>query len=210
MESRLESTDLRYTPDEDALEIPCRVWLPSEYRSILVDLTRLPPEAMTIDVIAHSLSTKNRFNGHCPWPYSVATHSILVSGLLTADEPPLMLELEALLHDASETFVGDVIHPIKRKLPDFKVIEGIVDAQLRAFYGLPAEETPDVKLADTKALWLEQHFLQGKEVSLDARDKLSWRDVYLGRVWLMEPIRWQDSREAFQTHYAMIMKEVAS
>ena len=57
---------------------------------------------------------------------------------------------------------------------------------------------------------MEQHFLQGKEVSLDARDKLSWRDVYLGRVWLMEPIRWQDSREAFQTHYAMIMKEVAS
>ncbi len=199
----------KYTPDEDALEIPCRVFLPSTGYSMLVDLTHLPVEAMTIDVIAHSLSTKARYNGHTPYPYSVALHSILVS-LLLGKDPPLALQLEAILHDAAETYVGDLIHPIKRECPDFKLIENVVDDQLRSFYNLPTVETPDVKRADTRALWLEQYYLQGKRFSGEALADLTGKDLETAQAVLEREYPWKTVRGMFLGHYGVILRQLAS
>lgn len=186
---------LKYSAEELEREIPCRIYLPARQTTILVDLMDLPAEAMTLDVIAHSLATKARFNGHTPFPYSVAVHSVLVSTLVTRD-----LEWEALMHDASEAYVGDVINPIKRNLTDFKAVERAVDVQVRRFYALPLEESPAVKVADVKALWLEQHLLQGRPLDLPAKMQLTADDVNMSHCILGRPFSWEAAMEAFLYH----------
>lgn len=58
--------------------------------------------------IAHSLSMQCRFNGHTSSFYSVAQHCCLVAELVPAEH-----QLAALLHDATEAYVGDLVRPLK-------------------------------------------------------------------------------------------------
>lgn len=71
------------------------------------------PLAMTTDMvdikdIAHALSLKCRFTGHCRTFYSVAEHSMRVAELVRPE-----LKLAALLHDAAEAYLPDFARPIK-------------------------------------------------------------------------------------------------
>lgn len=104
--------------------------------------------------IAHALSNTCRYNGHCSKFYSVAEHSVHVSYMVSPEHA-----LEALLHDASEAYVGDVIRPLKGRLQDFLKIEQLNDKAIRDRFGLPAVESPEVKLADTRILRSEMKAL---------------------------------------------------
>ncbi|MCV6583988.1 MAG: hypothetical protein OIF47_00490 [Marinibacterium sp.] len=73
----------------------------------VIDLTRIPPEALCLDTLGHTLSQINRFAGRTPQPWSVAAHSVLVSRLCQSPHDKLW----ALLHDAHEAFIGDIITP---------------------------------------------------------------------------------------------------
>src|ERR1043165_2313879 len=75
----------------------------------------------TIEDIAHGLANICRYSGQCKDFYSVAEHSILVS------ETAKGFELEALLHDAAEAFLGDITRPLKQMHPDYKRIENDVE-----------------------------------------------------------------------------------
>ena len=78
---------------------------------LLINLNE-PTEAMIcIEDIASALSKICRFGGHSNAFYSVAQHSCLVAALA-----PDHLCREALLHDAAEAYLGDVIKPLKNKL----------------------------------------------------------------------------------------------
>lgn len=82
-----------------------------------------PEDIEPID-IAHGLSMQCRYNGHIKEFYSVAEHS-LVASLMGYGANPFNpgLALAALLHDASEAYLGDIISPLKRHLPGYAEFE---------------------------------------------------------------------------------------
>jgi hypothetical protein len=71
------------------------------------------PALICIEDIAHALSQINRFGGHTHRPYSVAEHSVLGTYFVSRGN-----ELEFLLHDATEAYIGDLIRPLKTR-PQF-------------------------------------------------------------------------------------------
>jgi len=88
---------------------------------IKFDLLNPTPEQIKLIDIAHSLSMTNRFNGHTQFPYSVAQHSLAVAEMVDAP-----YKLGALLHDAGEAYIGDIITPVKCLLPKAKEIENCI------------------------------------------------------------------------------------
>jgi len=78
-----------------------------------VALLNPSPSQIVIGDIAHGLAHQCRFNGQTSKFYSVAQHSVLVASIL-----PRELRLAGLLHDASETYLGDVVQPLKELFND--------------------------------------------------------------------------------------------
>lgn len=116
------------------------------------------PRAQDVDIIdiAHALSMKCRYNGHCHTFYSVAEHSVIVSHFV-----PRELALWGLLHDASEAYLVDVPRPIKPFLTNFKELEGRVMVAICEHFGLPIAEPPEVKRIDMAVLGDEMTQLMG-------------------------------------------------
>jgi len=103
-----------------------------------------------IEDIAHGLANICRYSGQCSSFYSVAEHSILVS------ETAKGFELEALLHDAAEAFLGDITRPLKQMLPEYKRIEADVERAILDRFGIIGPLPPQVKQADLRVLAAEQ------------------------------------------------------
>lgn len=99
------------------------------------------------EVVAMETSTRTYMTEGFISHNSVAEHSVLVSRMV----PPAHA-LEALLHDAAEAYVGDMIIPLKQhgSLTEFKRIERMNELAMRIRFGLPHEETACVKQADAE------------------------------------------------------------
>ena len=82
-----------------------------------LDLLDPTPVDIEIEDIAHGLAFVARWNGQTEgeFAYSVAEHSVLVEQLFSAANPaaPVKWQLAALLHDAPEYVIGDMISPVK-------------------------------------------------------------------------------------------------
>ena len=118
----------------------------------------LEPRAEDIDPldIAHALSLICRYGGHVRRFYSVAEHCVLMSHAVAPENA-----LWALLHDATETYVGDMVRPLKHSMPEYRAAEdrimwAICD-RFRLDYACPVE----VKAADTRILRDERDALMG-------------------------------------------------
>ena len=109
------------------------------------------PRDFDIKDIARALSNLCRFTGHLEHFYSVAQHCVIASQIV-----PEHLALEALLHDATEAYLGDVNKPLKRLLPDYQLIEHRVEQALRVQFNLPLEMSRGVKQADLIMLATER------------------------------------------------------
>lgn len=108
------------------------------------------PDQIDIVDIAHALAMTCRFNGHSKWHYSVAQHSILV-----AEKAPAHLALRALLHDAPEAYVGDLVRPIKtdESMAAFKNIESMAEMAICTALDLPYPlMTPEIASLDHRIL----------------------------------------------------------
>jgi 5'-deoxynucleotidase YfbR-like HD superfamily hydrolase len=142
---------------------PHRAWqrMLSGRRLDLLDPT---PFDIEIEDIAHGLAFVARWNGqtHGDWPYSVAEHSLLVEeifSLLNPAEGP-QARLAALLHDAPEYVIGDMISPVKAALgAEYGEMDERLTAAIHRRFGLPAAIPPllkkKIKLADRISARLE-------------------------------------------------------
>lgn len=82
------------------------------YTGKIFDLLNPKPEMVCIEDIAHSLAYQCRYTGHTRQFYSVAQHCVLMA----MDEDLPGDPLAKLLHDAGETYIGDIAKPWKRLL----------------------------------------------------------------------------------------------
>ncbi|MCQ4274544.1 phosphohydrolase [Stutzerimonas degradans] len=116
----------------------------------------LAPRASQISTldIAHALSQLCRFNGHTSRHYSVAQHSLLVASIVPAEH-----QLAALLHDATEAYVGDMTRPLKALLPDFSSIEHGIWLAICERFQLDPELPACIHEADMVALATERRDL---------------------------------------------------
>lgn len=135
-------------------------------------LDLLDPSPIDIEIadIAHGLARVSRWNGQTRgvYPLSVAQHSVIVERLVSRNAPKLdrHWRLAALLHDAPEYVIGDMITPFKYALGGiYRDIEERLSAAVHIRFGLPAilpePVSRAIKRADRMAAWLEATQLAG-------------------------------------------------
>ncbi len=122
------------------------------YTQNTVWLLDAKPKEIHLQDIAHSLSLLCRFNGHVRKFYSVAQHSILVSEIV-----PEEYMLQALLHDATEAYLGDVVSPLKPFLENYVEIENNLAKVIARRFGYRITEKSHriIKWADKTLLATE-------------------------------------------------------
>jgi 5'-deoxynucleotidase YfbR-like HD superfamily hydrolase len=121
-----------------------------------LDLLEPSPLDVEIADIAHGLARVARWNGQTrgAHAFSVAQHSVLVERLVFELNPRLAREarLMALLHDAPEYVIGDLISPFKAAIGlDYKLLEGKLQAAIHLRFGLPAIVPASLKTLFKKA-----------------------------------------------------------
>ncbi|AUJ65314.1 hypothetical protein B9057_13950 [Aestuarium zhoushanense] len=144
-------------------------------------LDLLDPTPMDIEVedIAHGLAFVARWNGQTigDYAYSVAEHSLLVEEIFSRDNPGIATKwkLAALLHDAPEYVIGDMISPVKAAVgPNYGELDERLTAAIHIRFGLPAKLPTEIKKrikeADKVSAWLEATQIAG--FSTSEADKL--------------------------------------
>src|SRR5690606_35899848 len=135
-----------------------------------LDLLDPSPLDVEIEDIAHGLARVARWNGqtHGTHIFSVAQHTLLVEAVLRAQVPRIdhRARLFALLHDAPEYVIGDMISPFKAVIGGaYKTVEKRLLGAIHLRFGLPAATPPDIepliKAADRGAAYLEATRLAG-------------------------------------------------
>jgi uncharacterized protein len=128
-----------------------------------LDLLDPTPMDIEIEDIAHGLAFVARWNGQTrgDWPYSVAEHSLLVEQIFTRQTAvSAKWQLAALLHDAPEYVIGDMISPVKAAIgASYGELDLRLTAAVHIRFGLPAvlpaEIKKAIKAADKISAWLE-------------------------------------------------------
>jgi uncharacterized protein len=135
-------------------------------------LDLLDPTPLDIEIadIAHGLARVARWNGQTSGAhiFSVAQHTLLVEAVMREQMPRIDVRyrLAALLHDAPEYVIGDMISPFKAVLGgDYKAVERRLLSAIHVRFGLPPVLAPEIerkiKSADKSAAYLEATELAG-------------------------------------------------
>ena len=136
----------------------------------ILDLLDPTPLDIEIEDIAHGLAFVARWNGQTrgDYAYSVAEHSLLVEEIFGRLNPdaPVKWRLAALLHDAPEYVIGDMISPVKSAVgPGYRLLDERLTAAVHLRFGLPsvipAPVKKQIKQADKISAWLEATQIAG-------------------------------------------------
>jgi len=155
-------------------------------------LDLLDPSPLDIEIsdIAHGLARVARWNGQTKGnhAFSVAQHSLLVEGIFgqintDATEEWLMA---ALLHDAPEYVIGDMISPFKAVVGGgYKDIEARLQEAVHVRFGLPARCSANLKAAIKRADQIAAYF----EATLLAGFSVDEATEYFGRPRNFNPAK---------------------
>jgi 5'-deoxynucleotidase YfbR-like HD superfamily hydrolase len=132
----------------------------------------LDPSPLDVELsdIAHGLARVARWNGQTQgdYPFSVAQHSVLVLEIFRALQPDAgdRANLYALLHDAPEYVMGDIISPFKAAMGgNYKEVENRLLGAIHIRFSLPANApahlAKQIKKADREAAFFEAVHLAG-------------------------------------------------
>jgi uncharacterized protein len=134
-------------------------------------LDLLDPSPLDVEItdIAHGLARVARWNGQTSGDhaFSVAQHSLMVEDIFRCSNAASANErMMALLHDAPEYVIGDMISPFKSVVGGgYKEVEARLEAAIHLRFGLPAHASHDlkerIKKADTIAAYFEATLLAG-------------------------------------------------
>ena len=188
---------------------PFRAWqrMLSGRRLDLLDPT---PVDIEIEDIAHGLARVARWNGQTsgPFAFSVAQHCVLVEALATRQAGRLerRWRLAALLHDAPEYVIGDMITPFKNAVGgDYRRIEAALMEAVHLRFGLPGQLPEDVhrviKRADKTAAFTEAVDLAGFGEE-EARRVLGYRRK--ARAPALHPLSPDEAEAAFLARFAAL------
>lgn len=178
-----------------------------------LDLLDPDPADIEIDDIAHGLARVARWNGQTLGPHalSVAQHVLIVEDIAFERNPtwPNKWRLAALLHDAAEYVVGDLISPFKNAIGlDYKAFENrLLEAIHQRFAlpnRLPDEISAEIKAADRTAAYFEATVLAGFATDeaksfFGAPDNL--RKELLCNLQKLEPLPAADAQKQFLTRF---------
>jgi len=132
------------------------------------------PSEVNIRDIAHSLSLKCRFGGHCQKFYSVAQHSVYVAesfAKMNKDyEDWAESQMYALLHDAGEGYLCDIPRPVKLHLPQFKELENKIMDVVYEHFGLDIEQLQNVSNHMNRDLKKDLKIADSVLLATEARD----------------------------------------
>lgn len=135
-----------------------------------LDLLDPSPLDVEIEDIAHGLARVARWNGQTlgTHAYSVAQHSLLVEMIFNRLQPDASVEWQmlALLHDAPEYVIGDMISPFKAVMGgNYKLIEARLESAIHLRFALsaniPAALKKLIKRSDQVAAFFEATRLAG-------------------------------------------------
>jgi len=178
-----------------------------------LDLLDPTPMDIEIEDIAHGLAFVARWNGQTigDYAYSVAEHSLLVEQIFTTMNPkaPAKWQLAALLHDAPEYVIGDMISPVKAAVgPGYETLDDRLMTAIHIRFGLPTQVPvqikKQIKKADKISAWLEAVQIAGfTQVEADKLfGKPDSNIAQNAKIYLRPPI---DVRHDFTTRHTELM-----
>lgn len=151
--------------------------------------------------IATGLSNICRWNGQVKFHFSVAQHSVLISHMV-----PKGHRLQALMHDASDAYVGDMSRPLKRdpRMKGYLEIEDQIMRGLAKRFGFAWPKSHKVDLADQQLLATEAvQVLEGGPVPGWTWD---WKPYVRSDIQIT-PWTQQEAKERFLSRFYALQSE---
>ncbi|MGY5806338.1 YfbR-like 5'-deoxynucleotidase [Rhizobium sp. LEGMi198b] len=181
-----------------------------------LDLLDPSPLDVEISDIAHGLARVARWNGQTSGDhaFSVAQHSLVVETIFRhLNQPTPDEQLAALLHDAPEYVIGDMISPFKSVVGgDYKVVEKRLEAAIYRRFTLPPHCGPalkeKIKKADTVSAYFEATLLAGFTPQ-EARKFFGQPRGITQEMLPMEPMPAIEAQRLFLARFAAIEAERA-
>jgi 5'-deoxynucleotidase YfbR-like HD superfamily hydrolase len=181
-----------------------------------LDLLNPSPGDIEIEDIAHGLARVARWNGqtHGTHAFSVAQHVLLVEEITAVLNPgwDTKFRLAALLHDAPEYVIGDLISPFKTAIGlDYKAFEIKLLEAIHVRFGvpsrLPIEISVQIKHADRIAAFYEATGLAGfsrDEALIFFGDPEETNFTLTQQLAALQPLPTADAQRAFLERFAML------
>lgn len=173
------------------------------YTGRAVDFFDPKPDTIWCGDIAHAGALTCRFGGHVRTFYSVAEHCVRVSWLLRDRGYDRETQFYGLMHDAAESYIGDIVTQVKRKVPEFKVIENRLLDTIYERYGLAGGEPAAVKQADSDILIAEAQDLFTPEAFQTWFSYLGDRPEDIDEI---KPWDWQTAEDIYMQNFLKLAR----